>query len=211
MDDLSTLIAGDEPDLILISEILPKRCVNSLSAARLALDGYQSFFNFDPDSQQTPQSKRGVGIYVSNKLLVSEVTFDGYSYHEHVWISIKLTGHDELLVGCIYCSPSSDPVHSTSGLCNLLSEVNKFSHLLVCGDFNYPDINWTTNSCSNHCSQLFLDAVQDKYLFQHVETPTRFVQNSALNVLDLVLTNEEEMIDGINVLPALGLNDHICL
>ena len=92
MDDLSTLIAGDEPDLILISEILPKHCVSSLSAARLALDGYQSFFNFDPDSQQTPQSMRGVGIYVSNKLLVSEVTFDGYSHHEHVWISIKLMG-----------------------------------------------------------------------------------------------------------------------
>jgi len=50
MDDLSTLIASEEPDLILITEILPKCCVNSLSAARLALDGYQSFFNFDPDS-----------------------------------------------------------------------------------------------------------------------------------------------------------------
>ena len=60
---------------------LRKCCVNSLSAARLALDGYQSFFNFDPDSQQTPQSLHGVGIYVSNKLLVSEVTFDGYSHH----------------------------------------------------------------------------------------------------------------------------------
>ena len=165
MDDLSTLIAGEEPDLILITKILPKRFVNSLSAARLALDGYQFFFNFDPDSQQTPQSLRGVGIYVSNKLSVSEVAVDGYSHHEHVWISIKLMGKDQLLVGCIYRSPSSDPVQSTSGLCNLLNEVNDFSHLLVCGDFNYPDINWTTNSCGNHCSQLFLDAVQDKYLF----------------------------------------------
>jgi len=84
-------------------------------------------------------------------------------------------------------------------------------HLLVCGYFNYPDINWTTNSCGNHCSKLFLDAVQDMYLFQHVETPTRFVQNSTSNVLDLVMTNEAEMIDGNNVLPALGLSDHICL
>ena len=164
MDDLSTLIAGEEPDLILITEILPKCCVNSLSAARLALNGYQSFFNFDPDSQQTPQSLHGVWIYISNKLLVSEVTFDGYPHHEHIWISVKLMGQDQLLVGCIYHSPSSDPIQSTSGLCNLLSEVKEFSHLLLCGDFNYPEINWTTNSCSNHCSQLFLDAVQDKYL-----------------------------------------------
>ena len=41
MDEPSTLIAGDEPDLILISKILPKRCVNSISTARLTLHGYQ--------------------------------------------------------------------------------------------------------------------------------------------------------------------------
>ena len=71
MDDLSTLIAGDEPDLNLISEILPKRCVNSLSTARLALHGYHSFYNFDPDSDQTPQNMCGIGIYAFNKLSVS--------------------------------------------------------------------------------------------------------------------------------------------
>ena len=48
MDDLYTLIAGDEPDLILITEILPKRSINYLSTARLSVDGYQAFFNFNP-------------------------------------------------------------------------------------------------------------------------------------------------------------------
>ena len=163
------LIAGDEPDLILISEILPKRCVNSLSSAGLSLHRYQAFFNFDPDSQQTPQSMRGVGIYVSNKLSVSEVTYDEYPYHEHVWISIKLMDHDSLLVGCIYHSPSLDTLQSTVGLCKLLTEVDDHTHLLIYGDINYPDINWLTNSCSNHCSHLFIDTVQDKYLFPACE------------------------------------------
>ena len=44
-----------------------------------------------------------------------------------------------------------------------------------------------------------------------IKTPTRIVQNSSPNVLDLIMTNEEEMIDGINTLPALGLSVHICL
>ena len=84
-------------------------------------------------------------------------------------------------------------MQSTSVLCNLLGKVNESSHLLVYGDFNYPDIDWKTNLCSNHCSQLFLDTVQDKYLFQHAETLTRIVivQNSSLNVSDLIMTNEE--------------------
>ena len=88
-------------------------------------------------------------------------------------------------------SPSSDPI---SGLCSLLGKVNEPSHLLVCGDFDYPDIDWTTNSCSNHCSQLFLDTVRDQYLFQHVETPTTVVQNSSSNVLDLIMTNKDVML-----------------
>ena len=68
MDDLSTLtyIAGNESDLILISGVLSKRCVDSLSTAGLALRGYQSFYNFDSD--QIPQNMRSIGIYISNKL-----------------------------------------------------------------------------------------------------------------------------------------------
>jgi len=62
MDDLSILIAGDEPDLILISEVLPKCCVNSLSIVRLALYGYQSIYTFDPDSDQTPQTCTVLGF-----------------------------------------------------------------------------------------------------------------------------------------------------
>ena len=121
---------------------------------------------------QTPQTTCRVGIYVSKKLSVTEVTFNRYSHYEHVWISIKLMGHDTLLVGCIYRSPSSYTLQSTLGLCNLITVVNVHSHLLICGDFKYPDIDWSSNSCSSHCSQLFLDTVQDKYLSQHVETPT---------------------------------------
>ena len=77
MDDLSTLIADDEPDLFLITEILPKRNINSLSTARLSLDSYQAFFNFNPDSEQTHTTKCGVGIYVSRKLSGTEVTLNG--------------------------------------------------------------------------------------------------------------------------------------
>jgi len=94
-------------------------------------------------------------------------------------------------------------------LCDLFGEVSKCSHLLVCGEFNYPGIDWESNSCRSHCSQLFLDAIQDKYLFQHVEAPTRYMQNLSPHILDLILTNEEEMIDGFDFLPALGMSDHL--
>jgi len=56
------------------------------------------FLNLDPDSHQTPQNIRGDGIYVSNKLSVSEVTFDSHSHNEHVWVSIKLMGYYQLCI-----------------------------------------------------------------------------------------------------------------
>ena len=50
MDDLSTLtyIAGNESDLILISGVLPKRCVNSLSTAGLHSVGISHFIILTP-------------------------------------------------------------------------------------------------------------------------------------------------------------------
>ena len=130
MDDLNMLIAGNEPELIIITEILPKSHCISLSAARLSLPGYQAYFNFDPHSQQSLQHRRGVGIYVSNKLSASEVHFNNYISPEHVWIKINLRGHDSLLVGCVYRSPSSNLQQSTSALCELLTSYKGYSHIV---------------------------------------------------------------------------------
>ena len=41
-------IADINPDIILISEILPKAYCNTITAACLSLTGYRSFYNFDP-------------------------------------------------------------------------------------------------------------------------------------------------------------------
>ena len=58
---------------------------------------------------------------------------------------------------------------------------------------------------------MFLDAVHDIYLFQHITKPTRYRANTTANTLDLVFTNEEGMVDGIEYLPAIGSSDHVCL
>ena len=48
-DELQMFIAGNEPDIILITEILPKSHCNTISSSRLSLNGYNVFFSFDPD------------------------------------------------------------------------------------------------------------------------------------------------------------------
>ena len=69
INDLEMLIAGSEPDLILITEILPKYHSYFINKASLMIHGYSLYLNFDLDSDMTSTlGIRGVGIYVSNSL-----------------------------------------------------------------------------------------------------------------------------------------------
>lgn len=87
------------------------------------------------------------------------------------------------------------------------------SHLLICGDFNYANINWSSDTAyttNSHCQQ-FIDKLDDLFLYQHVTEPTRYRHSQIPNTLDLIITNEEHMINDIVYQPGLGLSDHVCL
>ncbi len=55
---------------------------------------------------------------------------------------------------------------------------------------------------------MFLEAVQDCFLYQSVQHPTHYRANQDPTLIDLVFTNEEDVIYGISHLPPLGLSHH---
>ena len=57
----------------------------------------------------------------------------------------------------------------------------------------------------------FLECVRDCYLFQHIKMPTRFRIGQEPSILDLVFTNEENMVNNISYLPGLGKSNHLAL
>ena len=73
---------------------------------------------------------------------------------------------------------------------------------VIVGDFNYPDIDWES-SLAGPNGYNFLESVQDFFLYQHIHKPTR-----AGNILDLVLSTEQNMIENITVNESLGTSDH---
>ena len=75
--------------------------------------------------------------------------------------------------------------------------------LLLMGDFNYPDIDWSTSTGGSATSQRFMDGVQDAFLMQNVLDGT---SNGA--ILDLVISSELEMIDVVSVLDKFSSSDH---
>ena len=173
------------------------------------------FLNFDPDDQSSYSSRIcGVAIYVADKFVVSEVSFPDCSLSDCICVLLRLHGHDLLFIGCVYRSPSSPLQLSTEHICQLLQKASTYSHLFFCGDFNYPSIDWSNGSVVSSSSQpiqLFLDTLNDLFLYQHVTKPSRYQAGSSPHVLDLVFTNEEDMVQDIAYHPELGLSDHVCI
>ncbi|XP_076037549.1 uncharacterized protein LOC143022998 [Oratosquilla oratoria] len=129
--------------------------------------------------------------------------------------SLKNMGKDEILVGCIYRSPNSEE-ENNSNLRKLIKEAIEMntSHVLITGDFNFPEISWqrwTTQNGINSEEYLFLETLRDTYMFQHVKEVTRGRGTDNPSLLDLVLTNEEDMINSVTTLSPLGKSDHSLL
>ena len=108
-DDLIMFIANDSPDVILITEIIPKKQMNPITQALLNIDGYTCVLNFDPNDQNLGASGiRGVIIYSKKALEVIEVEFKIDGFQDHAWIEIPSKNGESILCGCIYRSPSYD-------------------------------------------------------------------------------------------------------
>ena len=82
------------------------------------------------------------------------------------------------------------------------------------GDFNYPHIDWVDDSkiCekASRTENQFLESIRDAFLTQHILEPTRYRVNQVPHLLDLIFTNEDEMVNNYDVKDPLGKSDH-CL
>ena len=80
-----------------------------------------------------------------------------------------------------------------------------FDQIIICGDFNQPDIDWSTGiaSSSESLHNYFTKFVKDNYLWQLVNFPTR---NN--NILDLILTNIPDKIHNLHGYDDIISTDH---
>ena len=210
-------IAGSEPDVILISEVIPKAQVLPLSLSLFYIRGYKAYFNFDPSCHHLGlKGIRGVCIFVKDRLRCVPFASPSSKVIEALWLSVSLQGNDTLLLGCVYRSPSSCLEVGTAEICNMLKCVyeSAATHILITGDFNFPNIDWETASSQypeSHPSNLFLETLHDCFFTQHIKKPTRYRYGSHPSILDLIISNEEGIVNNIEFLPGLGSSDHIIL
>ena len=74
---------------------------------------------------------------------------------------------------------------------------------VIMGDFSHGHIQWESLESAGGDGHQFLLLTQDCFLTQHVLEPTR-----CGNVLDLMLSSQNELVDNVNVHESLGSSDH---
>ena len=100
-------------------------------------------------------------------------------------------------------------------LLDLLTEMTKtkHSHRLIMAD--YRGINWetwTTNTDNPPNNEnTFIECLRDNFSYQHVNSPTRGRGSDMPHLLDLVMTNNEQMLTDIDHMSPLGKGDHSIL
>ena len=82
-------------------------------------------------------------------------------------------------------------------------EASRLQVLVFMGDFNHPDICWRDNTAGHMQSRRFLECIDDNFLLQVMEEPTR---RGA--ILDLDLTNKEGLVGNVKLKGSLGCSDH---
>lgn len=204
-DELAVHIAQMNPDIVGLTEINPKNATWELQLQDVQINGYDAYVNF---------SGRGSVLYVKSSFNSYEVNMKKSS-EASVWCTVKLKGKDKLLVGLVYRSPNSTDLQDEQLRGMIKEAVQKgHSHIMIMGDFNYPEIDWkseTSSATNGHSSHDFLAGCKDSFLFQHVQQPTRYRAEQTANVLDLLFTNEEGMIEEVHYGHPVGSSDHLLL
>ena len=130
-------------------------------------------------------------------------------------IDLKSKANDSLRICCVYRSPNSSNEENNNINKQLEALSGENSHILVMGDFNFPDIDWKRwvkpRSKKKDKEFFFLESIRNCFLYQHVKNPTRSRVGKRATLLDLIFSNEKGMVSNIVHESPLGASDHACI
>ena len=155
----------------------------------------------------------GTAIYMHNSIPVDNIETFSDSVCESIMIYNK---NLNLAIISVYRPPKGDSnLNIHKSFTNLLSTIETFlsklenANIVVLGDFNLPSIVWHNESIRSEkpdkkCAEIMLQFMDKQLLTQHVLENTR----KDKNILDLILTNNVELVHNITVEKVGNVSDH---
>ena len=174
-------------DIIVLTET---HLDDSISDAEIFPENYAVFRR---DRSQNGRQGGGILIATSDFLNVSPRD-DLLCDSELLFVDFHSSSRKILTLGVFYRPPKSNlkPLEDLKSALNNLFR----PELVLIGDFNLSEFDWTNNTplTGSEPYMLLTDIIQDNFLTQFVDQPTR-----EGNILDLVLTSNEDLIDNLYV------------
>ena len=188
-----TLVNSFQPGVLLITE---SHLTPSISNATISIPGYEVLRNDSGSS-----SKHGVCAFVKDTLRFDEVDVS----HTNC-LSFRLTKLN-IYVYVVYRPPSNSS-EQNQALIDFLVDSCAEKEVVILGDFNLPSVTWKDQRPCGSPSlteEKFLDAFSSLGLTQWISECT-FPRSG--NVLDLILTSEQDRIGTVQVQPPPPGCDH---
>ena len=152
--------------------------------------------------------KRGGGVLIAVRNTITsthDTTLDVDA--EVLWCSIKLQNQKSMAIGAFYRPPNT----GAEVLDQLQISLSKFADnckktIILAGEFNLPDIDWTIPIIKTACRKPVLHQQLITLLDDYSLTQTNRFETRGNNILDLVVTNSPNLINRTEIIP--GISDH---
>ena len=196
INEMRALVEMERPDVIVLTETWTHEGIDD---AFLQIAGYEMAVRSD---RRDTAGGRGGGIIVYSRGLHVWQEKTNTDFNQCVTLKVKKQNR-ECALHVVYRSPNSTRCNDEK-LCDWIRTIDGSNReAVVVGDFNFPKIDWV-NGKSDARGREFLESCMDVFLVQHVTSET----HRSGNVLDLLLTTEESMVDSIRMIGKIGSCDH---
>ena len=179
------MVADIDPHVIGITESWANKDI---------VDAELGYVKFRKDRREI----RGGGVILSIKEYIQayEITLTSEAdCEEAIWCNI-VTRNSTLTIGVVYQQEEDVKLQ------NAIREVCK-GECVIMGDLNHGHIQWESLESAGGDDHQFLLLKHYCFFTQHVLEPTR-----GGNVLDLILSSQNDLVDNVNVHEPLGSSDH---
>ena len=138
MNELRQRVDGQD-----IIGVVETWATDNVTDAELSIEGYTLY------RQDRKETKGGGLIIYINKNIKSSLCTDliNEEYKESLWCNVR-TEVGDILVGLCYRSPASTSRNNDKllDLFRAAAKQTRIKHILIFGDFNYPEINYSQQS-----------------------------------------------------------------
>lgn len=192
--ELRAVVEVKKPDVVALTETWTNSDTDN---GFLHIEGYELM-----EREDRVDTNRGRGggilIYVRKGICAWKEAVEG-GFCQCVCVKVK-GRYREMSIYVVYRSPNSSGENDEL-LCALMRKMR--GQCIVVGDFNFPGIRWATGG-SDARGRSFYETLEDLHMFQHVEEST----HTSGNLLDLILSNEADMVQGVRMEGRLVTSDH---